>query len=140
MSAVYLETSALLSWLFAEKDARGVASKMNRAKTVLSSAITLVEAKRAFIRYESENLLREFECQKLKALLFKTSSAWNLMGVAQDIEKRAGEKFPIEPIRTLDAIHLATALKFTEVFPELKILSFDKRIIDNLIPLGLELA
>ena len=39
--------------------------------------------------------------------------------------------------RTLDAIHLATALAFTEAFPELGVVSLDRRILDNAESLGL---
>lgn len=140
VNVVYLETSALLSWLFGEKDAKTIAHKMNRANKIISSVVTLVEAQRAFIRYESEGLLRESESRKLKAILLKASSAWLLMAMTREIENRAGERFPAEPVRTLDAIHLATSLKFAEAFPDLKILSLDKRIIDNTELLGIELA
>jgi hypothetical protein len=40
-------------------------------------------------------------------------------------------------VRTLDAIHLATALAFTEVFPDLSVLSFDERIVENSRELGI---
>ena len=46
----------------------------------------------------------------------------------------------VEPVRSLDAIHLATALEFTKVVATLGVLSFDTRITDNLDPLGLEPA
>ena len=41
------------------------------------------------------------------------------------------------PVRTFDAIHLATALEFAIVFPEMRMLSADHRIVDNGEALGL---
>jgi hypothetical protein len=43
-------------------------------------------------------------------------------------------------VRTLDAIHLATALRFATTFPALPVLTFDERILANLEPLGLASA
>ncbi len=48
--------------------------------------------------------------------------------------------FPVEPIRTLDALHLASALELLRLFPDLTVLSFDRRIVENLAPLGLGAA
>lgn len=59
------------------------------------------------------------------------------MTITEDVLSRAARGFPIEPVRTLDALHLATALAFTAVFPDLEILSLDRRITDNARALGL---
>ena len=50
---------------------------------------------------------------------------------------RAGQAFPVEPVRTLDALHLASALEFLVLFPDLKVLSLDDRVLANLPQLGL---
>jgi hypothetical protein len=42
-----------------------------------------------------------------------------------------------EPVRNLDAVHIATALEVQELYPDLEVLSLDQRILDNLVPLGL---
>jgi len=44
---------------------------------------------------------------------------------------------PKESLRTLGALHLASALEFTQAFPELRILGFDRRILENAEALGL---
>lgn len=44
------------------------------------------------------------------------------------VKRRSAESFPIEPVRSLDAIHLATALQFLEVYPSLEFLTLDERI------------
>ncbi len=60
-----------------------------------------------------------------------------MLEITADIRIRAGEAFPVEPVRTLDAIHLATALQFARALPGLSVLTFDRRILANLEPLGL---
>ena len=40
-------------------------------------------------------------------------------------------------MRTPDAIHLATALEFAAVFPDLRVLSYDERIRMNAEALGI---
>jgi hypothetical protein len=42
-------------------------------------------------------------------------------------------------VRTPDAIHLSTALEFAQAFPEIGMLSLDRRIRDNAEVLGLAL-
>jgi hypothetical protein len=60
-----------------------------------------------------------------------------VLEITPSICVRAGEPFPVEPVRTLDAIHLATALHFGSAFPSLSVLTFAERILVNLEPLGL---
>jgi hypothetical protein len=59
------------------------------------------------------------------------------MTVSDEVLRRAGRTFPVEPVRTLDAIHLATALEFTAVYPDLRVLSYDRRIRGNAEALGI---
>lgn len=53
---------------------------------------------------------------------------------------RAAGAFPVEPVRTLDALHLASALELLRVHPDISVLSFGRRILDNLPALGLGAA
>ena len=59
------------------------------------------------------------------------------MEITKEIREGASQPFPVEPVRSLDAIHLSTALEFLKIYPEMKVLSFDKRINDNIPSLGL---
>jgi hypothetical protein len=49
---------------------------------------------------------------------------------------RAREPFPSEPIRTLDAVHLAAALAVRKEIPDLQVLSPDERVRTNAEALG----
>lgn len=126
---VYVETSALLAVLFNEPSAAAVVQVLNQADVVVTSVLTFIEAKRASSRFP----------QKLavSGILENLSINWNRIPVDESIQKLAGDPFPIEPVRTLDAIHLASALEMLKIYPDLAMLSLDKRILDNLEPLGL---
>jgi hypothetical protein len=43
--------------------------------------------------------------------------------LGRDIVERARRAFPVEPVRTLDALHLATALVLLEAVADLEMLS-----------------
>jgi hypothetical protein len=53
---------------------------------------------------------------------------------------RARARVPQEPVCTLDALHLATALQFLEAAGTLTLISLDARIRDNAVALGLAVA
>jgi hypothetical protein len=51
--------------------------------------------------------------------------------------RRSSAEFPVEPVRSLDAIHLATALDSIQLFQDVSVLFFDKRMAVNIVALGL---
>jgi hypothetical protein len=58
--------------------------------------------------------------------------------MSDDVARRSEEAFPIEPVRTLDAIHLASALFLRQALPDLAIVSADERVRMNARALGFE--
>jgi uncharacterized protein with PIN domain len=137
VTAVYIETSALLRWIFGEDGAGRIASLMESAPDPVSSVLTLLEAQRAILRARSHDAAAAMPAPRLDELLARLSKRWTLAEVSADVRARAARSFPVEPVRTLDAIHLSTALEFAKVFPDLSVLTFDRRILANLEPLGL---
>ena len=69
MSVLYIETSAILSWLFGEPDSHEVIDSINKHETVVSSVLSIVETGRAFIRAETEGIINAGEHQRLKGLM-----------------------------------------------------------------------
>jgi len=137
MTTVYLESSAVLHWLLGQSGATEVRRAVDRADSVLISALTLTESERALIRAESEGALRGGDAQRLRGLLNRAQASWMRMTLSDAVLARAGRAFPIEPVRTLDAIQLATALEFAATFPNLRVLSFDRRVRANAEALGI---
>jgi predicted nucleic acid-binding protein len=136
LKILYLETSAVLRWLFGEPEASRIASLIEEAEEPVCSALTILEAQRAVIRARTEKTAGVSRYPAVEAILL-ASAGWTMMEITPEVRSRAAKTFPVEPIRTLDAIHLATALEFSKVFPDLSVLSFDQRILNNLEPLGL---
>lgn len=137
MKVIYFETSALLAWLLGEPCAAEVKSQIDSAETVVTSALTLVEAERALIRAETQHILTAGEAEKLRGMLARAKAGWMMMEISEEVRARASRVFPAEPVRTLDAIHLATALLFMRIFPALELFSYDQRIVKNAISLGI---
>jgi hypothetical protein len=140
VTVIYLETSALLGWLLGEPCSREVKSKVDSAEAVATSVLTMIEAERIVFRAEALNILKAADSEKLRGLLARLGASWILMDISKDVRARASRSFPVEPIRTLDALHLATALLFMRVFPSLELFSYDQRILDNARVLGIKTA
>ena len=137
MTAVYLETSALLAWLLGEPAGDGIRGEVDASDAVVTSVVTSIEAERVLARALAGRMMREAEARRARGTLARARASWIVMGLTDDIATRAGSAFPVEPVRTLDAIHLATALRFTEVFPELRVLTLDRRVSENAVALGI---
>jgi hypothetical protein len=95
---------------------------------VLTSCVTLIECDRVLIRAVGNNALPEAVAAERRSVLAGTVDHWVLFGLDAGIVERARRPFPAEPIRTLDAIHLATATLAQSLVPELAVLSLDDRV------------
>ena len=59
-----------------------------------------------------------------------------LVAISDDVLERAARPFPVEPIRTLDAIHLSSIELLGEPPQLLMVVTRDSRISDNAKALG----
>lgn len=64
----------------------------------------------------------------------------DIVAVTSEVLTRAGRPFPVEPVRTLDAVHLATAEILGEPPPLVVIVTRDARVRDNAVALGYAIA
>jgi predicted nucleic acid-binding protein len=135
--AVYLETSALLAWLLGEPEAEVVRQTVDATPVVLTSRLTLVEAARGLLRAEHERRISAAGRHALTGILAAAVATWFRLALADTICERAERAFPVEPVRTLDALHLASALIALELYPDLVVLTFDERVMANARGLGL---
>jgi predicted nucleic acid-binding protein len=125
---VYAESSAVLAWLLGEETGHSVRNVLQHADLVLASDLTLVECDRVLIRAVTTGEIDEAAAADRRAHLNAAASHWNLWRINPDIVERARHPFPAEPIRTLDAIHLASALTVRSAVPGVELLSLDDRI------------
>jgi predicted nucleic acid-binding protein len=106
----------------------------------VTSALTFAEAARALVRArKTGRLTPDQERAAVRALrTFERRCA--VIAVTDAVLKRAGRPFPTEPIRMLDAIHLATVELLGEPPPLVTVITRDRRVRDNAHALGYSLA
>lgn len=125
---LYLESSAVLAWLLGESSAPAVRDLLSGAEHLLASDLTLVESERVLIRAAHEGRFDEATASDRRARLRRAASHWHLLRLEGEVIDRARRPFPAEPIRTLDALHLAAALVAAAAVPDLSLLSLDDRV------------
>jgi predicted nucleic acid-binding protein len=130
----YIESSALVAALL-EHDA-DVMTRLPAGTRRVTSALTLAEAARAIIRARATGrLTAEDETAAVRALRTFERRCF-VLDVTQAVLERVRRPFPAEPIRTLDAIHLATAELLGEAPQLVTIVTRDERVRANARALG----
>ena len=102
----------------------------------MTSALTFAEASRAIIRARVSGRVSAEREQAIIRALRTIERRWFIVEVTAAILARVAVRFPIEPIRTLDAIHLATAELLGEPPPLITIVTRDARVAGNARALG----
>ena len=118
----------MLAWLLGEEGAQPVREVLRRAELVTASDLTLIECDRVLIRAVVLGEIDEATAADRRAHLNAAAAHWHLWRLTADIVDRARRPFPAEPIRALDAMHLASALAVRSVVPGVELLSLDGRI------------
>lgn len=137
---VYVESSAVLGWLLGEPSQSLVLELLRGAERVVSSSLTGIECARGLARARGSGRLSLTDELAALRLLDVAESSWDVHDLTGRVLVRARGAFPLEPIRALDALHLATALVFQETLGAVVLLSFDERIRLNATALGLPVA
>ncbi len=136
---LYAESSAVLSWLLDDERAGPVRDALSSAETVVASDLTIVECDRVLVRGTCLGRWSEAAAAARAAELGQMAARWVVMRLDTEILERARRAFPGEPLRTLDALHLASALVALRTLPGLGLLSLDERVRRSGRQLGLTL-
>ncbi len=136
---LYAESSAVVSWLFHESTAVTVRKLLARAETVVTSDLTLIECERTIIRASGRAELTVRNAARRRAVLNAAAAHWVLLRIDQAVVEGSRRAFPREPLRSLDAIHLASAIIARSAVPGIELLSLDDRIRANGRELGFPL-
>lgn len=130
----YIESSALVAALL-EHDAEALKSLRAKARRI-TSALTLAEAARAIVRARiGERLTSDAERAAFRALR-RFERRCYVVAVTDDVLARVKRPFPVEPLRTLDAVHIATAELLGEPPQLMSIVTRDDRVRENARALG----
>lgn len=124
---VYLDTSAALKLVVREPQSDALRAWLADHPDRSSSALIRTELLRTVRRAEPQRLDRALEV--LKKMVLQT--------IDDDLLTAASRMDPIE-MRSLDAIHLATALRLADELEA--IVTYDRRMIEGARTLGLPVA
>jgi predicted nucleic acid-binding protein len=125
---LYADSSAVLAWLFGEPEGDAIGAILAVAEMVLASDLTLVECDRTILRAQATGRVTEAQAADRRGRLIAAAAHWGLLRLDAEVIERARRPFPAEPVRTLDALHLATALAARAAVPGLSLLSLDERM------------
>lgn len=130
----YVESSALVAALL-ERDAAARAAIRGPGRRVTSS-LTIAEATRAVIRARAAGRLTAADERAAARALQVFARRCDLVAVTEAVLARVARPFPVEPIRTLDAVHLATVEQLGEPPALVTIVTHDTRVRENALALG----
>lgn len=132
----YIESSALVAALL-ERDADALESVRARGRRV-TSALTIAETARAIHRARvAGRLTTEQERAAVRALRRFERRCYKV-AVTDDVLARVGRPFPVEPVRTLDAVHLSTIEMLDDPRLPVTVVTRDVRVRLNAECLGFQ--
>jgi len=132
MTAVYLETSALLRMLFQEAHGHEVRERLRVSEDVVASRLVQVEAQRALVRVQLDHPEIEDVIPDLQRELDTFWPKVNFFEMTREICDLAGRIAPRSRLRTLDAIHLATFHRARRLHGDVEMLTYDERLLREL--------
>lgn len=110
MNWVYLDTSAFLKLFLDEPGSEAVAAAASHAAHLAASRLVLTEARVALARYERTGRIT---VKDFHAALESVDAFWDMevdvLPLTDAVLEEAERQAQISTLRTLDAIHLATA-------------------------------
>jgi predicted nucleic acid-binding protein len=130
----YIESSALVAAIL-EGDTAAKASIRAHGQR-FTSALTVAETSRAVLRARIAGRITVQQERAAILTLQRFIRRCFVVSVTEAILGHAGRQFPVEPIRTLDAIHLATAQTLGDPPALVTIVTRDVRVGDNAKALG----
>lgn len=118
---VYFDSSVLLRVVLGE---RGRLKEWSRTSSAVTSEITRVECLRALDRLRLEGGMVDRDLARRRATVLSMLAGFELVRLNRAVLERAAEPFPVR-IRTLDALHVASALMVRPRFPALRFATHD---------------
>ena len=130
----YIESSALVAAIL-ERDVEAL-SQIREIGRRVASALTFTESTRAVFRARVTRRITPAQERAALRELRTLEAHSSVLAVTGDVLTRAGRPFPVEPIRTLDAIHLATIESLGESPQLVTVVTRDVRVARNARALG----
>lgn len=128
---LYAESSAVLTWLLGQDGEEQIRTLLLEAEQIFASDLTVIECERALHRGQYLGELTAAQATDRRSKLRVVIARWNVLRVSGEVLELARQAFPVEPIRTLDALHLASAEVARRAIAGVALLSLDDRIREN---------
>lgn len=129
--ALYLHTSALVKLYVDEEEGRGLVRRaVEEAGRVATSTVAYAEARAALARKQREGELDHEQRSRAVAALDAEWRGFDRIPVSNLVAYRAGVLAERYAPRGFDAIHLASAARLGERFPDVRFLAFDARLME----------
>jgi uncharacterized protein len=128
---LYADTSALVKLAVNEAQSGAVERELSRWDVIATSEITTIELPRALERARSDGRAEVADGRLVLELL----AALSILPLTDDIRALAASTGPVE-LRTLDAIHLASAVILDEDLAA--VLTYDHRLAEAAVIRGLQ--
>jgi predicted nucleic acid-binding protein len=125
---VYLDTSALLKLYVEEEGHELVREAVGAAELAATSTVAYAEARAGLARRLREGDFTEEEHRGAVEDLLSDWPTYARLDASDPVSQRAGELAERHALRGFDSIHLASALRLSERFEDLRFLAFDKRL------------
>ena len=129
-SVLYLDTSAVLRAVLERGTTPAVEQQIGDAKYLVTSRLALVESARALLRLRLDGAAEPVIADAEREIdsVWARCTIWEL---TREVTELASHIAPLQPLRTLDALHLATYLLARRTFgDELSLLSADRRLLE----------
>ena len=138
MPTLDVEPSALLR--VALEGDTALRRRFAAADRLLTSGLTWVEADRALRRARSERRFLDAAHAQARRWVDAFLASCDEIVLDGRILAGARQAFPVEPVRTLDALHLASILAWDQAVARLTVASCDDRVRSNAAALGFDVV
>jgi predicted nucleic acid-binding protein len=125
----YVESSAILALLLMEQPVHeSIEPVLHEPQRAITSVVTLIECQRTILRAQAQGRLDAVSADSTRFRLARFIEHCNIVQLDESVLARSSESFGDDLIRTLDAIHVATALVARRALGPIGFVSLDHRV------------
>jgi predicted nucleic acid-binding protein len=125
---LYVDTSAVLRAVLEKGTSLEVEALIAAAPALVTSRLSLVESSRALHRLRQLGKIGDANLADAQRRIGELWARCELWELTPSVCEMARQVAPGKPLRTLDALHLATFVLAQEKFEDLKLVTVDDRL------------
>lgn len=127
---IYFDTSALVKRFIREKGSKTIQQIFNQKDILVTTAkVTYVEALAAFARRKREGYISEKDFNAICRILFREWKSYYIIELTNEVLEISRNLLIKYPLRSLDAIHLASAMILKNKLQSLSFACCDLRLL-----------